>query len=142
MSRLKESKTRANIVMLAITLCMFANSSTVWAVDLAGMVKVITTIQMIDPTSSPEGMPKKSSHPRSALYEVTELMLAMNVRSLHEPIRRKFDRKLHASPACSQRLCRRLLGMRVMAGKRHIKILFLGFPLINGLGEYSTRDYP
>ena len=89
-SRLKESKTRANIVMLAITLCMFANSSTVWAVDLAGMVKVITTIQMIDPTSSPEGMPKKSSHPRSALYEVTELMLAMNVRSLHEPVRRIF----------------------------------------------------
>ena len=91
MSRLKESKTRANIVMLATTPCMFANSSTVWAVDLAGIVKVITTIQMmIDPTSSPEGMPKKSSHPRSALYEVTELMLAMNVRSLHEPVRRIF----------------------------------------------------
>ena len=116
MSRLKQSKTTANIVMLAITLCMFANSSTVWALDLADIVKAITTIQIIDPASSPESMSKQSSHPRNALHEVTELMLAMNVSGLHEPVGSKLDRKLPASPACSQRLCRRLLGMRIMAG--------------------------
>ena len=83
MRRRQKSKEKANTAMLAITLRMFAISSTVWALDLAFMVEMIRIVHLSDPTRSPESVTLELNQSAGVLYNAAQCLFVINVRSLY-----------------------------------------------------------
>lgn len=74
----KEYMTKMNIAMLAITLFMFAISTTVWALSLASIVQSVKIIHLSDPTRSSEDISHELDRSRNALYGSATLVFVIN----------------------------------------------------------------
>ena len=83
MRRRQKSKEKANTAMLAITLRMFAISSTVWALDLAFMVEMIRIVHLSNPTRSPESITLELNQSAGVLYNAAQCLFVINVRGLY-----------------------------------------------------------
>ena len=115
--RREGDKTRAKVVMLVISLCMFAISSAVWALSLVNLIKIIKNVGSPDPMPSLERAFDALNKAGNPLYESIEIIYSINVHPcpLYDLVRIMLMSPLSALP---RRRYRHLEGVCVMAGEQ------------------------
>ena len=80
--RREGDKTRAKVVMLVISLCMFAISSAVWALSLVNLIEIIKATGSPDPMPSLDRAFLALNQAGNSLYETIEVLWLINVHIL------------------------------------------------------------